>query len=251
MKPECVLSGEGWGRYQDVILLPDAMRCPKCGKNIPETIARCECGYEVPPPKRSFFRVPHAQKLETRQIIYLFLIVVIVLPTLFFGAGILINSRKLASITVTRMENVKEPRDFGLGKRFAPDYRLLVITTEKVIDCGTFQDTFMKESLSWNVPHVANIDLIKRLRLLERDPGYDDLLVEIPFAKDVPMSSSGYTFTYTTAYSLDAGFQWFIHHPLIRPVWLMLVTHVLRPIATVLGLAILLGLIIALLNHVS
>ena len=142
---------------------------------------------------------------------------IVALTIIGFTLGVVINASKVASVTVTLLEGRQEPSDLvlpGMDKKVAlPDYQLQIRTKDGWIDCGTFQDTPIGSGLTWNVPGTVPVPELVEYKLLESDRGLDDLVDQVPAASET-VSGKMCMFSQTHGFALDAGFIWFMQHPL-------------------------------------
>ncbi len=135
-----------------------------------------------------------------------FILAVILLLMLKLGAGIFMNASRIESVTVNLLPGVTEQRDFAIPgiKQALPDYRLQVRAQGAWVDCGTFENTSIKNGITWTVSEVVAESLFNEIKLLEARPGFDEVLAQVQ-VNDGKIVDESYEFEYASTYSMGAG----------------------------------------------
>ena len=135
----------------------------------------------------------------------------IVILSMGFSVGILLNSQAITQVLVKLNENAKEPKDalgISLIKSTKPDYQLKIRHGEKWLDCGTIVDTYVGSGLQYQITELLPKYKAKEIQLIEADNIKDDLLEQLQIANDV-VRGKNYTFIIQYEFNLNAGFEWF------------------------------------------
>lgn len=127
------------------------------------------------------------------------------------------NARAITKVSVQVRDAAGEHRDLsvlGIGKADAlPDYRLEIVERGgRRTPLAVRANTSAKDPIEWTVPDPVSVRDVVSLRLVDQDPGVDDVLDEVQVDGE-RLETERYTYGVTTERTLDAGLRSFVETP--------------------------------------
>jgi hypothetical protein len=126
----------------------------------------------------------------------------------------IINSQAISSITITALQEHKEPRDaaiIGLGsERVLPDYRLEILCRDgQTVDLGKIPNQSAVDGLTWRCNEITPRSMASALRLIDADPLEPDVVEEVTITANA-MVSDNYLYQVNVTRSFCVGSKYFL-----------------------------------------